>query len=42
MHATMQRLRILDTRAHIHNSSDIGLIHAFNKLRILKDKLVLP
>lgn len=42
MHATMQRLRILDTRAHINNSSDIGLIHAFNKLRILKDKLVLP
>ena len=42
MHATMQRLRTLDSRAHIHDSSDIGLMHAFNKLRILKDKLTLP
>jgi transcription initiation factor TFIIB len=42
MHTTMQRLRTLDSRAHIHDSYDIGLIHAFNKLRILKDKLTLP
>src|ERR687886_2560606 len=42
MRTTMQRLRTLDSRAHIHDSSDIGLIHAFNKLRILKDKLTLP
>jgi transcription initiation factor TFIIB len=42
MHATMQRLRTLDSRAHVHDSSDIGLMHAFNKLRILKDKLTLP
>ena len=42
MDNTMQRLRILDSTAHIHGSSDIGLIHAFNKLRILKDKLTLP
>ena len=42
MHVTMQRLRTLDSRAHIHDSSDIGLMHAFNKLRILKDKLTLP
>ena len=42
MHTTMQRLRTLDSRAHIHDSSDIGLMHAFNKLRILKDKLTLP
>src|ERR687884_601693 len=42
MHITMQRLRTLDSRAHIHDSSDIGLMHAFNKLRILKDKLTLP
>ena len=42
MHTTMQRLRILDSRAHVHGSSDIGLIHAFNELRILKDKLTLP
>jgi transcription initiation factor TFIIB len=42
MDNAMQRLRILDSAAHIHGSSDIGLIHAFNKLRILKDKLTLP
>jgi transcription initiation factor TFIIB len=42
MRTTMQRLRTLDSRAHIHDSSDIGLIHAFNTLRILKDKLTLP
>ena len=42
MHTTMQRLRTLDSRAHVHDSSDIGLMHAFNKLRILKDKLTLP
>jgi transcription initiation factor TFIIB len=42
MDNAMQRLRILDSTAHIHGSSDIGLIHAFNKLRILKDKLTLP
>jgi transcription initiation factor TFIIB len=42
MDNTMQRLRILDSTAHIHGSSDIGLIHALNKLRILKDKLTLP
>jgi transcription initiation factor TFIIB len=42
MHTAMQRLRMLDSRAHIHDSSDIGLIHAFNTLRILKDKLTLP
>src|SRR5919198_2115320 len=42
MHTAMQRLRRLDSTSHIHGSSDIGLIHAFNKLRILKDKLTLP
>ncbi|MFL6320287.1 MAG: transcription initiation factor IIB family protein [Nitrososphaeraceae archaeon] len=42
MHATMQRLRTWDSRALIHASSDIGLIQAFNKLDILKDKLTLP
>jgi transcription initiation factor TFIIB len=42
MHATMQRLRTWDSRAYIHDSSDIGLIHAFNELDILKDKLALP
>jgi transcription initiation factor TFIIB len=42
MDNAMQRLRMLDSTAHIHGSSDIGLIHAFNKLRILKDKLALP
>jgi transcription initiation factor TFIIB len=42
MHATMQRLRTWDSRAHIRTSSDIGLMHAFNKLDILKDKLALP
>ena len=42
MHTAMQRLRTLDSTARIHGSSDIGLIHAFNKLRILKDKLTLP
>ena len=42
MHATMQRLRTWDSRVHIRTSSDIGLMHAFNKLDILKDKLVLP
>jgi transcription initiation factor TFIIB len=42
MDNAMQRLRILDSRAYIHGSSDIGLIHAFNILRILKDKLTLP
>jgi transcription initiation factor TFIIB len=42
MHTTMQRLRTLDSTSHIHGSSDIGLIHAFNELRILKDKLSLP
>jgi transcription initiation factor TFIIB len=42
MHTTMQRLRTWDSRALIHASSDIGLIQAFNKLDILKDKLTLP
>jgi transcription initiation factor TFIIB len=42
MHTAIQRLRTLDSTAHIHGSSDIGLIHAFNKLHILKDKLTLP
>jgi transcription initiation factor TFIIB len=42
MHATMQRLRTWDSRAHIRTSSDIGLIQAFNELDILKDKLALP
>jgi transcription initiation factor TFIIB len=42
MHTAMQRLRILNSTSHIHGSSDIGLIHAFNELRILKDKLTLP
>jgi transcription initiation factor TFIIB len=42
MDNAMQRLRILDSRAYIHGSSDIGLIHAFNILRLLKDKLTLP
>jgi transcription initiation factor TFIIB len=42
MHTTMQRLRTWNSRAYIHDSSDIGLIQAFNKLDILKDKLALP
>ncbi|MFL6340901.1 MAG: transcription initiation factor IIB family protein [Nitrososphaeraceae archaeon] len=42
MHATMQRLRTWDSRALIHASSDINLMHALNKLDILKDKLTLP
>ncbi|MFL6380212.1 MAG: transcription initiation factor IIB family protein, partial [Nitrososphaeraceae archaeon] len=42
MHATMQRLRTWDSRAHIRTSSDISLIQAFNELDILKDKLALP
>jgi transcription initiation factor TFIIB len=42
MHATVQRLRTWDSRVLIHDSSDIGLMHAFNKLDILKDKLALP
>jgi transcription initiation factor TFIIB len=42
MHATMQRLRTWDSRAHIRTPSDISLIHAFNELDILKDKLALP
>jgi transcription initiation factor TFIIB len=42
MHTTMQRLRTWDSRTYIHASSDIGLMHAFNKLDILKDKLTLP
>jgi transcription initiation factor TFIIB len=42
MHTTMQRLRTWDSRALIHASSDISLMHALNKLDILKDKLTLP
>src|ERR671930_868997 len=42
MHATMQRLRTWDSRAHIRTSSDISLIQAFSELAILKDKLALP
>ena len=42
MHTTMQRLRTWDSRSLIHTSSDIGLMHAFNKLDTLKDKLALP
>src|SRR5919197_2520338 len=42
MHTTMQRLRTWDSRVLIHASSDIGLMHAFNKLDTLKDKLTLP
>ena len=42
MHATMQRLRTWDSRAHIRTPYDISLIHAFNELDILKDKLALP
>ena len=42
MHMRMQRLRTWDSRAHIRSSSDLGLIHAFNKLDTLKDKLALP
>ncbi|MFL6423539.1 MAG: transcription initiation factor IIB family protein [Nitrososphaeraceae archaeon] len=42
MHATMQRLRTWDSRAHIRTSSDISLIQAFNELDIVKDKLALP
>ena len=41
MHTTMQRLRTWDSRSLIHTSSDIGLMHAFNKLDTLKDKLAL-
>ncbi len=41
-HATMQRLRTWDSRAHIRTPSDISLIHAFHELDILKDKLALP
>ena len=41
MHNTMQRLRTWDSRAHTHASTDLGLIHAFNKLDTLKDKLAL-
>ena len=43
MHSTMQRLRTWDSRARIRtSSSDTSLIHAFNELDILKDKLALP
>ena len=43
MHTIMQRLRTWDSRARIRtSSSDISLIHAFNELDILKDKLALP
>jgi transcription initiation factor TFIIB len=43
MHTTMQRLRTWDSRARIRtSSSDTSLIHAFNELDILKDKLALP
>ncbi len=43
MHTTMQRLRTWDSRARIKtSSSDTSLIHAFNELDILKDKLALP
>jgi transcription initiation factor TFIIB len=42
MHTTMQRLRTWDSRARIHDTSDISLINAFNKLAVLKDKLALP
>ena len=42
MHATMQRLRTWDSRAQIRTPSDVNLIHAFNELDILKDKLALP
>ncbi|MFL6338512.1 MAG: transcription initiation factor IIB family protein [Nitrososphaeraceae archaeon] len=42
MHATMQRLRTWDSRAHIRTSSDISFIQAFNELDIVKDKLALP
>jgi transcription initiation factor TFIIB len=42
MHATMQRLRTWDSRAHISTSSDISFIQAFNEIDILKDKLALP
>jgi transcription initiation factor TFIIB len=41
-HTTMQRLRTWDSRAFIHASSDISLMHTLNKLHILKDKLTLP
>jgi transcription initiation factor TFIIB len=43
MHTIMQRLRTWDSRARIRtSSSDTSLIHAFNELDILKDKLALP
>jgi transcription initiation factor TFIIB len=43
MHTTIQRLRTWDSRARIKtSSSDINLIHAFNELDIIKDKLALP
>jgi transcription initiation factor TFIIB len=43
MHTTMQRLRRWDSRTNIRtSSSDISLIHAFNELDMLKDKLALP
>src|ERR671932_1321166 len=41
MHTTMQRLRTWDSRTHVR-PSDKSLMHALNKLRILKDKLTLP
>src|SRR5919206_1367181 len=43
MHTIMQRLRRWDSRTNIRtSSSDISLIHAFNELDMLKDKLALP
>jgi transcription initiation factor TFIIB len=43
MHTTMQRLRRWDSRTNIRtSSSDISLIHAFNELDMLKDKLAIP
>ena len=42
MHTTMQRLRTWDSRARVRTSSDTNLIHAFNELDIIKDKLALP
>jgi transcription initiation factor TFIIB len=41
MRARMQRLRMWDSRAHSHSSTDRSLIKAFNELSVLKDKLAL-
>ena len=41
MRARMQRLRMWDSRAHSHSSTDRSLIKAFNELSVLKDKIAI-